>query len=280
MKNVLVTGVSSGIGKAVAQSFLNRNYRVFGSVRNEKDAERLQNEFGENFVPLLFDITDQQAIDEAKKKLETHLDGAGLDCLVNNAGVSVNGPLAYIDLEQVDFQMKVNVLGLLRVTQAFLPLLGFNSDHRPGRIVNISSAAGKSTRPFMAPYSASKHAVEALSDGLRRELMDFGIEVIVIEPGPIQSEIWSKARETENVYRNTPYEKIYDNMNKAVDGMEGVAIPAEKVGELVVNAVEKKKPRTRYLIAPKKWLFWLAINVFPDRFLDKMLHKQIQELNK
>ncbi len=280
MKSVLITGVSSGIGFATAQSFLTNGYRVFGSVRSEADAQKVSGQLGEHFQALIFDITDEMAVQKAKRSLETALNGEGLACLVNNAGVSINGPLAYVDLDKVDFQIKVNVIGLLRVTQIFLPLLGFNTAHAPGKIINISSGSGRVTRPFMGPYSASKHAVEAISDGLRRELMDFGIDVVIIEPGPIRSEIWTKARETENEYRGTPYEKIYDNMNKAVDGMEGIAIPAKEVGDLIVKALEKKSPKTRYLIAPKRWLFWLAINVFPDRFLDKMFKKQTDKLNQ
>ncbi len=280
MKHVLITGVSSGIGYAIAQSFLENGYHVFGSVRKEADAERVKSQFGEAFTPLIFDITDEEAIVRAKELMEKQLNGQGLACLVNNAGINVNGPLAYIDLKEVEWQLEVNVISLLRVTQIFLPLLGFNTHYKPGRIVNISSAAGKTVRPFLAPYAASKHAVEALSDGLRRELMDFGIEVIVIEPGPIQSEIWTKARNEEHDYKGTPYEKIYDNMDKAVDGMEGIAIPAKQVGDLVYKAVESNSPKTRYLITPKKMLFWLAINVFPDRFLDKMMKKQIDKLNQ
>ena len=142
MKNVLITGVSTGIGLAIAESFLDNGYRVFGSVRKQSDADRVSERLGEHFFPLLFDITDEAAILKAKSAMEAKLNGEGLACLVNNAGVSVNGPLAYIDLDTVDFQMKVNVIGLLRVTQIFLPLLGFNSKHKPGKIVNISSGSG------------------------------------------------------------------------------------------------------------------------------------------
>ncbi|QLE02528.1 SDR family oxidoreductase [Galbibacter sp. BG1] len=283
MKHILITGVSSGIGYTTAKLFLEKGFFVFGSVRKQKDADELQKELGGNFLPLIFDVVNEAAIKQAVKIVEGKLgEGVGLECLVNNAGVSVNGPLAYISIEEFSNQLDINVLGVLRVTQAFLPLLGFNNELPKGRIVNISSGSGRVTRPFMAPYSASKYAVEALSDGFRRELLDFGIEVTVIEPGPIKSEIWSKAKadaETQvNKYKDTPYEKIYDHMDKAVQGMEGIALDASKVSNLIYGIVAGEKKKTRYLVAPKKWLFWLAIHVFPDKFLDKMFQKQFKKL--
>src|SRR5690606_21827980 len=186
MKSILITGVSSGIGWSTAKLFLSKGYLVFGSVRKLVDAERLKAELGANFYPLIFDVADLKAIQAAFLHVKRILGDKALDCLVNNAGVSVNGPMAYIALEEFSEQLDINVLGLVRVTQTFLPLLGFNNDLPKGKIVNISSGAGRVTRPFMAPYAASKHAVEAVSDGLRRELLDFGIGVTIIEPGPIQ----------------------------------------------------------------------------------------------
>jgi len=282
MKSILITGVSSGIGWSTAKLFLSKGYLVFGSVRKQVDAERLKAELGENFHPLIFDVQDLKAIQEAFLHVKRILGDKALDCLVNNAGVSVNGPMAYIALEEFSEQLDINVLGLVRVTQTFLPLLGFDNDLPKGKIVNISSGAGRVTRPFMAPYAASKHAVEAVSDGLRRELLDFGIGVTIIEPGPIQSEIWNKAKaesaEQINKYKGTPYERIYAKMDKAVQGMEGAALDASIVANLIYGIAEGEKTKTRYLVAPKKWLFWLAIHVFPDKFLDKMFQKQFRHL--
>lgn len=282
MKSILITGVSTGIGWHTAKLFLGKGYLVFGSIRKQADAERLKAEFGENFHPLIFDIQDLKAIQEAFLVVKKVLGDQSLDCLVNNAGVSVNGPMAYISLEEFSSQLDINVLGLVRVTQTFLPLLGFDNDLPKGRIINISSGAGRVTRPFMAPYAASKHAVEAVSDGLRRELLDFGIAVTVIEPGPIKSEIWNKAKaesvEQLNKYQDTAYEKIYQKMDKAVKGMEGAALDAGIVANLIYDITEGKKNKTRYLVAPKKWMFWLAIHVLPDKFLDKMFQKQFRHL--
>ncbi|WP_224482943.1 SDR family oxidoreductase [Robertkochia aurantiaca] len=280
MKNIVITGVSSGIGKASVQYFLKKGYRVFGSVRKEEDARQLSKEWGERFVPLVFDLQDSEAIESAASKVHDIIGDARLDALVNNAGISVNGPLAYIEPEEFSKQLDVNVLGVLRVTQAFLPLLGFNNDRPKGHIVNISSGSGRVTRPFMGPYSASKFALESLSDGLRRELLDFGIGVTIIEPGPIKSEIWTKAKsgKTEEKYADTPYGKIYEKLPVMVSNMEKIALDAEKVAALIYGVVEGEKGKTRYLIAPKRWLFWLAIHVMPDRMLDKMFQKQFNRL--
>src|SRR5690606_11763410 len=136
-------------------------------------------------------------------------------------------------------------LGLVRITQTFLPLLGFDNDLPKGRMINISSGAGRVTRPFMAPYAASKHAVEAVSDGFRRELLDFGIGVTIIEPGPIQSEIWNEGKADSavqiNEYKDTAYERIYAKMHKAVQGVEGAALDASIVAHLIYDIAEGKK---------------------------------------
>ena len=280
MNNVLITGVSSGIGYETALTFLKKGYRVFGSARKKEDVAYLENEFKDSFVPLIFDVVDEASIQKAKEDVEKLLSkDEGIQCLINNAGMSVNGPMAFVAIEDLKKQFDVNVHGVVRVIQAFLPLLGFNNSRPKGKIINVGSAAGKVTRPFMAPYAASKHAIEAISDGLRRELIAYGIDVILIEPGPIKSKIWAKAREAKNLYENTPYARVYAKLNKAVDGMEQVAIPTEKVANLIFNITNRKKNKARYLIAPKQWMFWLAIHVFPDRYLDKMFSKQLKNLD-
>jgi len=279
MNTILITGVSSGIGKAAAIKFLREGFNVFGSVRNEEDAKELVNEFKTSFTPLIFDVRDKKAIQEAKKLVEHHIGNKGhLDCLINNAGMSVNGPMAYVPSEDFKTQFDINVHGVINVTQAFLPLLGFNNSKKKGKIINIGSAAGKVTRPFMAPYAASKHAIEAISDGYRRELMSFGVDVILLEPGPIKSDIWSKARMINTKYNDTPYKEQYVKLDIAIDEMEKIAIPAEKVANLLFKITNRKKNKARYLIAPKKWLFWLAIHIIPDRYMDKMFLKQTNKL--
>ncbi|MFN2136433.1 MAG: SDR family oxidoreductase, partial [Candidatus Promineifilaceae bacterium] len=182
MKTILITGVSSGIGLATAAALVEKGYRVFGSVRREEDARQVENQLGDLFTPLLFDVTDSAAVSDAVAQLSTALDGSGLYALINNAGVVIPGPLKYMPLDDFRAHFEVNLFGLLDVTQQCLPLLGaeLNSPHPPGRVINISSTSGRVAYPFMGAYAATKHALEALSDSLRREMLLYGVEVVVI----------------------------------------------------------------------------------------------------
>ena len=280
MKNILITGVSSGIGYETALYFLEKGYRVFGSVRKEEDLRPIEDRYPDHFTGLVFDITDEAGVSAAQDQVEKVLDGAPLHVLVNNAGISVNGPLAYVSVEEFRHQLEVNVLGVLRVTQAFLPLLGFDNELEKGHIINISSGSGRVTRPFMGPYSASKFALESMSDALRRELLDMGIEVTVVEPGPVKTDIWTKAKnETEKEkYAHTVYGRLYKNLDKLVGQMEAIALDTERVAALIYKIAEGKKNRTRYLIAPKRWMYLAAIYLLPDRTLDRMFKKQFERL--
>ena len=158
MKQAVITGVSTGIGYACVKVLIERGFRVFGSVRKQEDTDRLQKEFGEMFVPLLFDVTDEPAVQAAAEKVGAHLDNATLDGLVNNAGIEIAGPLSHLPTDQFRYQLEVNLVGPFIVTKAFLPLLGADQARkgRPGRIVNISSAGGKIAGPFTGAYSVSK----------------------------------------------------------------------------------------------------------------------------
>ena len=177
MQSVVITGASTGIGHACAKYLLDKGYRVFGSVRKQDDADRLRGAFGANFTPLLFDVTDEAAVLAAAREVRAALNGETLAGLVNNAGIAVTGPVLELPVDQFRRQMDVNVTGPVISTQAFGPLLGADPSLKgpKGRIVMISSVAGKNGNPLTAPYCASKHAVEGLSESLRRELMLFGI---------------------------------------------------------------------------------------------------------
>ena len=192
---VVITGASTGIGEACVRLLVERDFLVFGSVRTAADAERLKAQFGENYAPLFFDVTDGDAVARAAVAVEDRLQGGTLAGLVNNAGMAVAGPLLHVPVEELRRQLEVNVIGQIRVTQAFAPLLGARASQGepPGRIVNMSSVAGRMVGPLMGPYSASKFALEAMSDALRRELAVYGIAVVVIEPGMIATPIWDKA---------------------------------------------------------------------------------------
>ena len=197
MKNAVVTGASTGIGYATVQKLLDDGWRVFGSVRTKADAKKLSSAFGERFVPLVFDVTDEKAITKAVASVRKMLDGKTLDGLVNNAGIALSDPLLMQSTDDFRQQLEVNVVGTFAVSKLFAPLLGADPSltGAKGRIVNISSTAGKVGLPFLGGYVASKHAVEGLSDSMRRELLVHGIDVIVVEPGFVVTPIWDKAEE-------------------------------------------------------------------------------------
>ena len=276
MESVLITGVSTGIGYDVALKLANRGYRVYGSVRREEDARKLTEKLGERYRPLLFDVTDAEALKAAVETVKSEIGSANLAGLVNNAGFSTHGPLMHMPVEEFEKQFEVNLFGVFRVTQAFLPLLGADRsrDHKPGRIINISSTTGRITAPFLGAYAASKHALEALSDGYRRELFIYGIKVIVIQPGVINTPIWNKKEEVSR-YRDTDYGPYHQRFLQWAGNPNRPGLPVERVSDAICAALMAESPKTRYALLPgglkgkiKKW--WLPRFV-PDRWLDRVL---------
>jgi NAD(P)-dependent dehydrogenase (short-subunit alcohol dehydrogenase family) len=272
---IIVTGVSSGIGRAIAEDLLSRGYAVLGSVRRAEDAAELKTRWPDDFVPLVFDVTDTEALSAAVRQVEALLGGRGLKALVNNAGIFLGGPLMHQPLAEVRKVFDVNVFGLLAVTQAFLPLLGARHDRvgPPGRIVNIGSVAGAITVPLMTVYSATKHAVEALTQGLRRELSIYGIEVSSIEPGLVRTKLVEKrqAAKLEQRYAQTDYVAWLTQFDRSLQAQENNAPPADRVTAAVRHAIESAKPRTRYPLDR----IWLLGRVLPDRAFDKIIFKAV-----
>jgi NAD(P)-dependent dehydrogenase (short-subunit alcohol dehydrogenase family) len=276
MKQVVITGVSTGIGHASVKFLLSRGFRVFGSVRSRADADRLQREFGETFIPLLFDVTDEAAVLAEAEKVRQHLKTDTLDGLVNNAGIEVAGPLPHLPTDQFRHQLEVNLLGPFIVTKAFLPLLGADPARKgnPGRIVNISSSSGKIAGPFTGAYAASKFGLEGFSESLRRELILFGIDVIIIGPGAIVTPIWQKSDTglTER-FRETPFVEALAKFERyaAKEGASG--FPAEVIGRAVWRALTTAKPKVRYAIVPNRLPNWIIPRLMPMRILDKLVAK-------
>jgi NAD(P)-dependent dehydrogenase (short-subunit alcohol dehydrogenase family) len=278
MKSVVITGVSTGIGWGATKVLIKHGFRVFGSVRKAADGERLKKEFGERFVPLHFDVTDEAAVKRAADEVRAALNGEKLFGLVNNAGIAVSGPLLDLNIDEFRTQMEVNLTGPLIVTQAFAPLLGADRSLKgaPGRIVNISSVGGKQAAPFVGPYSASKFALEGMSESLRRELLLFGIDVIVIGPGAVRTEIWAKAEEVDiTPYSNSPY---YPSLVKFRDyflatGKKGLA--PERLGRAIAKALTVKNPKVRYAVVPGRLTNWTIPQLLPKRFLDRTIGKAI-----
>ena len=279
MRSVVITGVSTGIGHAAAQVLIERGLRVFGSVRKAEDGERVRSELGDAFTPLLFDVTDEAAIAAAAGEVRAALGGETLAGLVNNAGIAVSGPLLELPVDEYRQQLEVNVVGPFMVTQAFGPLLGADPGLRgaPGRIVNISSVAGIRAMPFVGPYAASKFGLEGYSEALRRELMLFGIDVIVIGPGPVKSAIWDKAEEVDLApYANSPFLPAIERFRKTFleQGRDGY--PAERLGELIHRALFEDKPKARYAAVKGRFVEKAVMRLAPRRTLDRMIARMLK----
>jgi NAD(P)-dependent dehydrogenase (short-subunit alcohol dehydrogenase family) len=276
MKSVVVTGVSTGIGWGCVKVLIASGFRVFGSVRKPADADRLTNEFGANFTPLMFDVTDAAAVAAGAKQAEAALGGETLFGLVNNAGIAVPGPLLYLKIENFERQIAVNLTGPLIVTQAFAPLLGMNRSRgqEPGRIVMISSAGGKNGPPFLGSYSASKFGLEGMSESLRRELMMFGIDVIIVAPGAVSTPIWDRANAVDAQFADTPYAPALEKMKRFMASTGRKGLPPEKLGEAVKRALTVPKPRTRYSLGPNQ-IQDLIANALPKRTLDTMIARRL-----
>jgi NAD(P)-dependent dehydrogenase (short-subunit alcohol dehydrogenase family) len=277
MKSVVVTGSSTGIGWGIAKVLVAKGFRVFGSVRKAEDGERLKKEFGANFTPVLFDVTDTAAVARAAEQVSAALGGEMLFGLVNNAGIAVAGPLLYLKLDEFRRQIEVNLTGQLVVTQAFAPLLGADRSRTgaPGRIVMISSVGGKNANPFMGPYNASKFGLEGMAEALRRELMVFGIDVIIVAPGAVATPIWDKAESVDvQQYANTPYVKPLTAVKDYMLALGRKGLAPEKLGEAVHTALTVAKAKTRYTVTPQPLQNFLMLNL-PKRMVDNMIAGQL-----
>src|SRR5689334_15067152 len=278
MQSVVITGASTGIGHACAKFLLDKGYSVFGSVRKQADADRLKSELGANFIPLLFDITDEAAVLAASRDVRAALGGETLSGLVNNAGIAVPGPVLELSADEFRRQMDVNVIGPIISTQAFGPLLGADQSLKgpKGRIVMISSVAGKNGNPLTPAYAASKHAIEGLSESLRRELMLFGIDVIIVAPGPVRTPIWSKGQQEFDMskYQNSPYLPAMRKVTAYMQHLDSIGLPPERIAEVVYDALTLPKPKVRYQIAPDPMRHLMGA-VLPKRMVDKIIAKRI-----
>src|SRR5687768_4007725 len=269
---VVVTGAAKGIGRACVVR-LARRFRVYAGVRNLADGESLRAEAGDSVVPVQLDITDPDAIAAAAELIRRDLDGAMLTGLVNNAGIAVAGPLEFLPITELRRQLEVNVVGQVAVAQAMLPMLRESR----GRIVNMGSIAGKSALPMTGPYSASKFALEAITDSLRVELLAFGVDVIIIEPGVIATPIWQTSIEAaDKVMKRLPpqafeyYGHIMDRVRqRALNGDIG-GLPADSVARVVEHALTAARPKTRYMVGRDAKMRAL-LGHLPDRWRDRII---------
>ena len=277
MRSVVITGVSTGIGWATAKVLTEGGFHVFGSVRKQADADRLKGDFGERFTSLMFDVTDEAAIGKAANEVRAALKGETLAGLINNAGVAVAGPLLHLKPEDFRWQMEINLTSLLLVTQACAPLLGSDPDLKgpKGRILNIGSTGGRNANPFMGPYCASKFALEGFSESLRRELIGFGIDVIVIAPGAIVTPIWDKAEDLAlTPYLNTTYAAALKGFRDYMVANGAKGLPAAQVGETCKTALTVAQPKVRYEVRRRN-LQGMIQGLLPKRTIDRVMGKQL-----
>ncbi len=269
-KNVLVTGASTGIGEACALHLDRLGWRVFAGVRRDEDGARLkaQAPTGSQLTPVRIDVTDETQVVAALETIRTAVGAEGLSGLVNNAGVARGGPIEFLPLDEWRDQFEVNIIGQIAVTKAALALI------RPvkGRVVFIGSISGRVSPPMVAPYSASKHAIEALGAALREELLPWGIKVAVVEPGVIKTPIWAKGRDRVDEFEQLfgadaleLYRSHIDTIRASIDKSERRGVPAAKVADAVEHALTSDRPRHRYLVGPDAKLAGNLARVVPDR---------------
>lgn len=265
--SVLVTGASSGIGEASVRALARAGFRAFGTYRDPADAEGIE---AAGAVPVRMDVTDAETVRGAVAAVRA--EGRPVQGLVNNAGIPAAGPLELVPLEEVRDVLEVNLLGALRITQAFLPDLRAAA----GRIVMIGSISGRIAMPFAGPYAASKHALRGLSDSLRRELLPLGVRVILLEPGAVRTAIWDRVEATDvGRYAGTPYEEAVRRVRDAALRSGRAGLPAARVADAVVAALTAGRPPARRLVTGRGqgWLIRL-IEWLPDAWADRLLARR------
>ena len=276
---VVITGASSGIGEACALHLDALGYRVFAGVRRPEDGEAVQARASARLTPVLLDVTDAVSVHQAAGLVREVVGAAGLAGLVNNAGIAIGGPLEVVPPVDLRKQFEVNVVGQMMVTQAFLPLIRLGR----GRIVNIGSIAGLAATPFVGPYSASKFALEALTDALRLELRPWGIHVSIVEPGAVESRIWEKGRQravqmevAASPEAKAAYGEAVARVREAMAQAERRAIPARAAAEAVAHALRAARPKTRYLVGRDARLRAVLAAWLPDRVQDWLLARVLR----
>lgn len=275
-KTVLITGTSTGIGRACARHLHNLGFTEYAGVRRSSDAKALESEASERLRPVIIDVTDESSIANAAEKIKSET-GGRIDGLINNAGIGLGGALEVTPLEEIHKLLNVNVSGLLSVTKMFIPMLRESK----GRIINIGSTAGYLASPGASVYSASKFAVRAITDALRLELHHFGIKVILLSPGAIESAIWEKGKE----YRKALQEKVdldiahlYDALRRFGDSLytDMKRIPASDVANAAAEALTHKHPK-RYYIVGKDAKGARKATYLPTAMLDRVILKRIEK---
>jgi NAD(P)-dependent dehydrogenase (short-subunit alcohol dehydrogenase family) len=276
---VVVTGASTGIGRATALLLDAEGYRVFAGVRKEADARELSQEGSDRLTPLTIDVTEADQIESARQQVTAALGDQGLVGLVNNAGVGGGGPIEFMALDELRNTLEVNLIGQVAVTQAFLPLIR----KAQGTIVFIASIGGRVASPFMSPYNTSKFAIEALGESLRHELRPWEIDVAVVEPGSIDTQIWSKGNEqirerVEEMPEDARrlYGRQLRRFGEVINETASRGIPPEKVAVAVHDAISSENPKHRYLVGADAKIGARLKGTLPDRTFAKLAARRMK----
>lgn len=271
---VLITGASTGIGAAAALRLAGAGWTVFAGVRKPEDGAALDGVGTADLRPLLLDVTRPDLIDDAMSKIRLALGPRRLSGLVNNAGIAIMGPLALQPQEDFEAHFAVNVFGMLRITQAAIPLLGADPDRTgpPGRIITITSVGGRIASPFLGAYTATKHANEAMTDTLRRELAIYGIDAIAIGPGAVRTPIWDKAERqgASGPYDTSDWAESLKLFEQAMLRGGRTGLPAERVAAVIEKALSAARPKARYAPVPDKLVNFTIPTRLPKRVLDRI----------
>ncbi len=279
-RTALVTGASTGIGRATALELARCGFAVLAGVRKPEDGEALQTSATGELEPVIIDVTDAASIEAAAAKVSEQASaGGGLAGLVNNAGVAYTGPLEFVALDDLRHQLEVNLIGHLAVTQAMLPELR----KARGRIVNVTSIGGLVATPFFGPYVASKFALEAVSDCLRVELRPWGIETIAIEPGSAATEIWDSGQSIADETRARMGDEAERLYGEALDQTQRISaatgargIPPEEVARVIHKALTVRRPRARYTVGRDAIGMKFASRLLPDRLWDRIVARSLK----
>ncbi len=276
MRSVLVTGASTGIGRATALLLDGSGWRVFAGVRNPADGESLQQEASAQLTPVTLDVTDAEQVATAAERVAQESDG-GLDGLVNNAGVAIPGPLETVPIEDLRHQLEVNLVAYVAVTQAMLEQVR----RAEGRVVFLSSIGGRIAFPFGGPYHASKFATEAIGDVFRQELRPWGLRVSIVEPGSIDTPIWGRGqRKAEEIEAKSPrtnllYGAALDKFRKVIEDTAERGIPPEKVAKAIAHALESPRPKSRYLVGLDAKVQARIKPLIPTAVFDRVVARQL-----
>ena len=287
---ILITGATAGIGRFAALHLARKGHRVFASGRNEAALAKLRADAASlpgarggaqdgaqgsaALETVRLDVTDPASISAAAEEILRRTDGRGIDALVNNAGWGLAGPLAEIPVEDLRTQFETNVFGLHAVTRAFLPQLRKNaSQGRRARILNVSSMGGRFTFPFFGAYHATKYAVEAMSDALRNELKPLGVDVVLVEPGVIQSDFSERSRASIEKYRSTesPYASIYARADAIQAQTDRRAVGPEVIARVMERAITARRPRPRYVAPARTYFALIFFKLLPTRWVDGLM---------